>query len=580
MPGQAHRALASDVAPVILVINAYGQDSPGRIAFEAAFSRTLRQTGGAAIDLYFETLDTNRFRGEAQQRVRRQLREKYANRKLSVVVAVYAPALDFLADPKDPPFPGVPIAASLARYPERVPPGVAFTWSDNAVSETLRAALTLRPGARRIAVIDSGPEPTARDLLASEMAKQIESVGSGLPVDMLRNLPLDEVLERVRALPSDTIILMARQTLGRGGVPIGAVAAFREIAAAAPAPAFVTAGQQIGSGAVGGMVVDVDIVGSDLAGLVLRVAEAGSTANISPVENRLMATFDWRALQRWNISESALPAGSVVLFREVALWDQYRGYIIGAFAILIVQSGLLAAMFASHTRRRRAEEALRQLYDQNRDLAGRLINAQEAERGRIARDLHDDVSQQLAGLAIMMSGLKQKIGKQAHSAEIDESVATIQELTTTLAQSVRNLSHELHPDVLQHAGLVPTLRRHCAEIAKVYSVTVEFTAHHDTTTLGQEDALCLFRVAQEAITNAVRHAWARTIRVDLREDAGHIELCVADDGVGFAADRKPGKGLGLRSIDERVRLVRGSAAVFSTPGVGTTVRVRIPQIAA
>jgi signal transduction histidine kinase len=328
------------------------------------------------------------------------------------------------------------------------------------------------------------------------------------------------------------------------------------------------------------MVLDVDIVGRDLAGLVLRVASAGSTANIPPVEDRLVPTFDWRALRRWNISERSLPAGSSVLFREVTLWDEYRNYIIGALALVVVQSGFIAGLYGSRARRRRAEAALRQSYDRNRDLAGRLINAQEAERSRIARDLHDDVSQQLAGLSIMMSGLKQKIGKQQHDAELDESVTTIQELTTTLARSVRNLSHELHPNVLEHAGLVPTLRRHCAEIARLYSIGVEFHADHDMTTLGHDHALCLFRVAQEAITNTVRHAWARTVRVRLREHGQRIELTVADDGVGFVPDQKTGAGLGLRSIDERVRLVHGSVVVDSSVGVGTTVLVRIPKGAA
>jgi signal transduction histidine kinase len=206
-----------------------------------------------------------------------------------------------------------------------------------------------------------------------------------------------------------------------------------------------------------------------------------------------------------------------------------------------------------------------------------LINAQEEERTRIARDLHDDVSQQLAGVAIMLSGLKRKIGKPGSEPEIDRTVTTLQDRTSTLAQSVRNLSHELHPSVLQHSGLVPTLRRHCADVEEHYHVNVIFNAGDDLESLRPEVALCLFRVAQEALTNAMRHARAHTIRIELMPTNDGIELCVVDDGIGFAASERRGSGLGLRSMDERVRLARGNVRVESLPGHGTKVLVRIPN---
>ena len=402
--------VAQNDVKAILVLHTYGHDAPGRFPFDAAFARTLREASGASIDLYVETLDPNRFGNEMQLRLTRDyLREKYAGKRIAVVVAAYSPALDFLLGGGDPLFPGVPVAATLTRYPDSLPPDVAFRWSGNGLGETLALALRLQPDAQRIVIIDGVPTRTARDL-GQEIRSQIDSIHPRQPVTFFNDLPLDELLPRVRALPPDTIILLARQFIGRLGQPIAHADMIRELSEAAPAPVYVTTDQMIGSGAVGGVVVHIDDVGTQLARLALRVAETGS-AEIPPGEDPLIPTLDWRALRRWGIAESRLPQGSVVLYRQLSLWDQYKAYVVVAVVLLSVQSALIAGLIVQGARRARSERALRdserqlrQSYDQNRDLAGRLINAQEAERTRIARDLHDDVSQQLAGVSIAFSG--------------------------------------------------------------------------------------------------------------------------------------------------------------------------------
>ena len=216
---------------------------------------------------------------------------------------------------------------------------------------------------------------------------------------------------------------------------------------------------------------------------------------------------------------------------------------------------------------------------QNRDLAGRLLHAQEEERTRIARDLHDDVSQQLAGVAIILSGLKRKVGKRGAEPEIDGTITALQERTSALAHAIRNLSHELHPSVLEHVGLVVTLQRHCADLETHHHLKVIFSAGDQLDSLSPEVALCLFRVAQEALTNVVRHARARTIHVQLRATNEGIELRVDDDGIGFVVSERIGGGLGLRSIGERVRLNRGHVSVESRPGLQELALVQIPLAA-
>ncbi len=209
-----------------------------------------------------------------------------------------------------------------------------------------------------------------------------------------------------------------------------------------------------------------------------------------------------------------------------------------------------------------------------------MIDAQEAERTRIARDLHDDLSQQLAGVGIMLSALKRNLGKPHSAEDVDRAFATLQARTATAAETVRQLSHELHPSVLEHAGLVATLKRHCADLAQQHGVEVAFHAGDDLDSLRPDVALCLFRVVQEALTNAVRHANPRRIDVQLATAGDGVELSVVDNGIGFVTHERAGSGLGLRSIDERVRLVHGRVQVQSRLAEGTRLLVRIPQAAA
>ena len=278
---------------------------------------------------------------------------------------------------------------------------------------------------------------------------------------------------------------------------------------------------------------------------------------------------------------------SMLIITFQAIWGTMRGH--GPFLtqtpadnatalqlFLLVTATPLMLLAVVIEEERRTEHALRQSYEQNQDLGGRLINAQEDERARIARDLHDDLSQQLAGVALIVSVLKRKVGKPGVESEVEQTFATLQERTAAAATAVRNLSHELHPSVLKHAGLTATLRSHCADIERHHQVTVTFNPGDGLDSLDPDVALCLFRVVQEALTNVLRHARARTTCVSLMTTAESVELNVVDDGVGFAASERTRRGLGLRSIHERVRFMQGNVSVDSRPGEGTKVLVRIP----
>jgi PAS domain S-box-containing protein len=237
------------------------------------------------------------------------------------------------------------------------------------------------------------------------------------------------------------------------------------------------------------------------------------------------------------------------------------------------------------TERKRAEEEIRQkeavLQVSDREiqnLVGRLISAQEIERSRIARDLHDSTSQQLAGLAIALGGLKRRVRALPDDENLPEDVSSLQQRTIELAEGVRHLSHALHPSVLMHAGLVAALAGYCTEVQRLQTVAVTFSSDGDFESTDAETALCLYRIAQEALRNVVAHAQARHAAVRLQRTGAAAELTIADDGKGFdvVRMRESGKGLGLVSISERVRLAGGTVNIMTELNKGTQVRVQIP----
>ena len=216
--------------------------------------------------------------------------------------------------------------------------------------------------------------------------------------------------------------------------------------------------------------------------------------------------------------------------------------------------------------------------DQLQDLAGSLITAQDAERARIARDLHDDVSQQLAALSIALSGLKRRVAAVPDDVELQIDMSSIQQRAVALAESVRDLSHDLHPDVLKHAGLAGALAQRCMELSRSQAIAATCTAEGDIESIGEEATQCLYRVAQEALHNVVKHAGARHVAVQLQRGAETVELTVVDDGRGFdvTETRKSRKGLGLVSINERVRLAGGTLSIVTESRKGTQIRVKLP----
>jgi PAS domain S-box-containing protein len=219
------------------------------------------------------------------------------------------------------------------------------------------------------------------------------------------------------------------------------------------------------------------------------------------------------------------------------------------------------------------DAALRLSQEQLRALTGSLITAQEEERERVARELHDDLNQRLAALAMQTGAIMQQIPDSA--AGLKDQAHALYDSLGRVADDVRHIAHELHPSILEHFGLAVALRSCCEEFSKLEDIKVRFRQHEAPENIPADAALCLYRVAQESLRNIAKHSGTKAASVVLAGAAGAIHLAVIDRGKGFDPDQAT-EGLGLVSITERVRLAGGSVSVASRPGQGVRIEVRIP----
>jgi len=212
-----------------------------------------------------------------------------------------------------------------------------------------------------------------------------------------------------------------------------------------------------------------------------------------------------------------------------------------------------------------------------KELSRRLISAQEQERIRIARELHDDVCQRLAMLSIKIANAAKYDGYGQVS--VAEQLEQIWQQCSSLGRDVQAISRELHPSILEYLGLTTAVKSYCREVAQQNGVVVEVS---DTTlggSLPQDVSLSVFRVVQEALRNAVKYSGQKHIKVCLQENSGQLELEVSDQGVGFDVRDKRNRGLGLVSMAERISQVNGTFSIDSQLNVGTRIRARVPLAA-
>ncbi|UCE48399.1 MAG: PAS domain-containing protein, partial [Phycisphaerales bacterium] len=221
------------------------------------------------------------------------------------------------------------------------------------------------------------------------------------------------------------------------------------------------------------------------------------------------------------------------------------------------------------TERKRAEAELTKSREALRMLAGKLLSVQEEERRRLARELHDDLTQRLAVLAIDMGKLEGQLDSSPESLA-SKKIKEIRERTIALSTDIHDISRQLHPAILDDLGLRQAIQSECMNFTRREGITINYEPKDVPLMIPRDVSVCLFRIVQEGLRNIAKYAKVKEASVSLVGDDGNITLVVRDSGAGFDMARSVGeRGVGLASMQERVRLIRGDFSIESEPGQGT-----------
>jgi signal transduction histidine kinase len=442
---------------------------------------------------------------------------------------------------------------------------------------SISLALALQPDLKRIYVVSGAG--TADRNYESQAKAEFRVFEGRVEFTYLSGLPMVALESRLRTLPPHSAVYYVVLRQDGAGEQFQVMSSLSRVAAAANAPTYSWADAAVDSGIVGGNRRDQLGQTKAIATLGVRLLR-GERPDDIPVStlDTDVDQVDWRQLRRWELDESRLPAGARVLFREPSAWDQYKKYIVGAVLLMLAQTGLIAGLVVQRTKRRRVELALRGSqaklrvsYDRIRDLSRRLLGEQETERARIARELHDDISQRIGLLSMELDRIRPDQLQDKNAKRLSRAVETAH----GLSKSVRDLSHQLHPSRLRLVGLVAALDSLRQELSPPH-VAIAFCHRDVPAEIDENVSLCVFRVAQEAVANALKHSDARHIWVDLMGEPPGIVLTITDDGKGFDWESLQTAGLGLISMRERVESVGGILEIHAMPWAGTRLKITVP----
>jgi PAS domain S-box-containing protein len=345
----------------VLVLYWYNIENVSTVTFDQQVQAVLRRQGAGEFVHHSEYLEAGRFPGEEQQRTLRDyLRRKYRDRKIDVILTWGAPPLEFLLKYRKDLFPGTPVvfySSEIDSVKHLVAEPLTGVLNPGFYETTMELALRLHPDAREAFVITG--TASHDKLIERETSEQFKKFEGRVKFTYLTDLPFDELLATVKSLPRGSIILYARAAVGdAGGLAPGDV--LDAVSRAAPVPVYCAWRSLLGNGSVGGIVDDPVAGARKAAEIAVRVARGARPQDIPTDSTPRVPTFDARQLARWGIPERALPAGSVVLFKEPTLWSEYKHYVIGAAVALALQTLMIGMLLAQRSRRRRVEAALRE----------------------------------------------------------------------------------------------------------------------------------------------------------------------------------------------------------------------------
>lgn len=555
----------------VLILHSFSRDFAPYDAIASTFRTDLARRSTEPLTFVEVNLDFRRLANEKEERAYVEfLNARSDDGPPDVVVTLGPPAARFYMRHRAELFANAPLVMGAldARFSQQLPllPSDALVAGKLDLPALVGNILQVLPETQTIAVVVGASE--LERFWLGELKREFAPFTSRVKFEWLNDLSLAQMQERIAKLPSHSAVLYALLIVDAAGVPHERQDALAQLHSAANAPIFGLYESELGKGIVGGPYSSQRIRGEHIATAALRALHIPT--DFQPQVDIIGSeapVYDWRELRRWNIDTGRLPPGSEVRFKPPSIWEEHQVAVIATTTALLLQAALITALLIQRGRRRRAEQ-------EAQHLGGRILTAQEDERRRLAREMHDDVTQRLAALAIDAAKMQHDAANSASGKALD----TIRERLVGLSEDVHALSYRLHPAVIEDLGLVAALRVECNRIARQEPIRVDFASEDIPKKVDANTAICLFRVAQEALRNVVRHADARTVEVSLRGAEGGITLAVRDDGKGLGDSGADGRAsLGLVSMRERVRLVGGKLDIIGRPNHGTSVVAWVPM---
>jgi signal transduction histidine kinase/ABC-type uncharacterized transport system substrate-binding protein len=552
----------------ILILNEVGISYPGIVSINEAIEESL-QGSKYRIEIYREYMETTLFSDEAdQKRFRDFYIRKYRDSRPDLIITVGSSPLMLVAEEHRKHFTGIPVVFCDANGLEddfKQEPGFTGVTMGIEARTTLKAALKLLPRTQRVFVV--GGAGHYDRVQVKKVKEQLEDYPSRLDITYLTELATPELLKRLSSLPEGSIILFATLSRDSAGTHYTSRETGPLIPSAANAPVFSLFDVYFGYGQVGGNLTNIRAQGTLAGRAALEILDGVSPNDIPVAHAPNSFVFDWRALKHWGIRESDLPPGSVVLFREISVWERTkRIWITGLLVILAL------SLFATYLQYSRSE--LKKSRDTQVQLSGHLIKAQEKERCRLASELHDDFSQRLAVLAL---GLQNTAETPPDSPDtLKQTLDGFSQSVCELGADLHILSHRLHSSTLETLGLITGLKALCGEFGAKQGIEVDFTSEDIPRSVRPDVALCLFRLAQEGLQNLKKHSGAKRAELSVRHMGDRLFLSLCDQGRGFDANKLEKPGLGILSMQGRARLLGGEFEIHSKPGEGTRIEAWVP----
>jgi signal transduction histidine kinase len=561
----------------VLVLYSTRRDSQFSMLGERELPRILGAGLSPSLDYYAEFIDLARSpEPDYRTAFGEFLRQKYQGVRFDLLVAMQDSAVGFTNAHADTLFPDTPVVFLTNSPVRKHRPNSTGLILELNFAATVTFIRKLQPDVQHVFII-TGAAATDREY-ETAVRRQLQPLSaSGPTFNYLSGLPIADLEARLSRMPERSAayyVIVSGDPTGARPHPLNYV---DRIAAVANAPTYSWVDSTIDHGVVGGSLYSQRAAIERVGELALRVLGGEPADSIPAVAVDLNSyQIDWRQLRRWRIDERRVPAGTIIRFRDPSLWDQYRWYLLAAVTLFAIQTALIAGLLIQRTRRQRAEGKLRDSqtaligsHERNRDLAARLLRAQETERSRIARELHDDICQRMLLLTIELESVDR-------SNDGEGPAAAALTVARDISTSLRELSHQLHPSRLGVLGLVRALEALCTELSHA-GVAIAYTHDNVPSTLPPDTMLCLFRVTQEALQNALKYSRATELAVHISGTSDGLTLTIFDNGVGFDVDASWGTGLGLRSMFERVQAAGGSLELTSRPGAGTRLVAILPR---